>query len=305
MGGVVASDSASSCGNVGWITEFLRLSRASQVAAKVIGETIAREVASVYDPARATIERLLGRTLQGTQALEVGPGQWLAQARYFGRWARVTGVDLDVLPQGFDVAGYWRMYRSNGARRLMKTLARKAMGFDRRVTREYERALGKFVERPRLMRMDATRTEFGDESFDFTYSFNVLEHVPRPDLVFREGKRLVKHGGVILHDIHLYTSDSGCHDPRIVSLERGELPLWPHLDGEWASKVQYGGYLNKFRLSEWREMIERELPGAEVVMRGDEYAEGTVAAERKGGKLSGYSDEELTTRNIVVAWRKP
>jgi|GEM_PF-795082 len=303
--GAAHRGTASACGNLGLWAEFNNLTSASRIAADRIESDIARECVEVYDPAKAKIEAMLKRPLAGCQALEIGPGQWLAQARYFGRWAKVTGIDLDVLPSGLDIPGYWRMYRSNGVRRVLKTLARKAMGFDRRIVAAYDRAFGKPLHEPRVMRMDATATTFKDNTFDVTYSFNVLEHIPQPEAVFKEAGRILRSGGVLYHDIHLYTSDTGCHDPRVVVMQRGSLPFWPHLHAHSRKQLAYGGYLNKLRLAEWHQKIASELPGAEVIYRHDAYVAEPLALARSRGELGEYSDDELTVRNIIVAWRKP
>lgn len=297
--------SASSCGGGSSIQEFRDLVRASKIAAARIESDVRRECAQVYDPAAATIRQLLGRDLDGCTALEIGPGQWLAQARYFGRWARVTGIDLDVLPQGFDLPGYLHMLKSNGWRRVAKTLGRKVLGFDRQILAAYQRVMGPVKFSPRVQAMDATKMTFATGSFDFSYSFNVLEHIPDPGAVFRECARVVRSGGVVFHDLHLYTSDTGCHDPRIVSGERQGIAFWPHLRPQEAHTVRYGGYLNKISLKDWKAIIEKELPGAQVSYRRDVHVAEELAKARAAGELANYSDDELVVRNIIVAWRKP
>jgi SAM-dependent methyltransferase len=297
--------SASTTGSVGALSEFTALFRAARIAAARAETDIEKECVSTYDPARDIILRLLGRPLDDCRALEIGPGQWLAQARYFGRWARVTGIDLDLLPTGFNVGAYIKMWRTNGSRRAIKTMARKALGIDRRIIAAYEHKLGKAKYQPVLRQMDATATDFPDGHFDFAYSFNVLEHIPGPERVFRECARVVKPGGVVLHDIHLYTSDSGCHDARIISNQRGDLPYWPHLYPASAGRVLYGGYLNKLTLAQWHAAANAELPGCEISYRRDEYPLPHLKAVRSKGELSTYSDDELMVRNVMVAWKKP
>ncbi len=300
-----ALSSASTTGSVGAIHEFTALFRAARIAAARAEGDIEKECTSTYDPARDIILRLLGRPLDDCNALEIGPGQWLAQARYFGRWARVTGIDLDLLPTGFNVGAYIKMWRTNGARRAIKTLARKALGIDRQIIAAYEHKLGKPKYKPVLRQMDATATDFPDHHFDFAYSFNVLEHIPGPERVFKECARVVRPGGVVLHDIHLYTSDSGCHDARIISDKRGALPYWPHLYPTSQGQVLYGGYLNKLTLAQWHAAAQAELPGCEISYRRDEYPKPHLAEVRSRGELAQYSDDELMVRNIMVAWKKP
>jgi len=46
-----------------------------------------------------------------------------------------------------------------------------------------------------LRRGDATRLEFGDGSFDFVYSYHVLEHIPDYAQALAEMRRVLAHGG--------------------------------------------------------------------------------------------------------------
>jgi len=46
----------------------------------------------------------------------------------------------------------------------------------------------------------ATAMPFGEDEFDIAFEFNVLEHVPNPEQVLREMRRVVKPGGYIYLD---------------------------------------------------------------------------------------------------------
>ncbi|MBX3409812.1 MAG: class I SAM-dependent methyltransferase [Phycisphaeraceae bacterium] len=296
--------SASTCGGSGAFTELRDLWSASRVAMRRVPRDVEVTV-RICREAGNQIASLMGRPLDGCHAMEIGPGQWQGQARYFATMCRVTGIDLDVMPTGFDLAGYWRMWRDNGTRRLAKTLGRKLLGIDRAIIREYTRQIGPPRFPITLSRADATGTNFPDGHFDFVYSFNVMEHIPDPAAVFRECIRVVKPGGVIHHDLHLYTCDSGNHDPRVVSGEREGLPYWPHLRPAHAPLVRYGGYVNKLPLARWRQIIHENFPGAILSARTDDLLKDEAARLHAAGELTDYSTEDLLTRNITFSWRKP
>jgi ubiquinone/menaquinone biosynthesis C-methylase UbiE len=47
----------------------------------------------------------------------------------------------------------------------------------------------------RLIRGDAQNLHFRDDSFDFVYSYHVLEHIPNPELALSEMRRVLIDGG--------------------------------------------------------------------------------------------------------------
>ena len=67
------------------------------------------------------------RPIEGMEILEIGPGQGLERAAYFGRKNRVTGMDTDVIARGFEVGSYLKMLRHNGVGRVVKTVGRELL----------------------------------------------------------------------------------------------------------------------------------------------------------------------------------
>ena len=249
----------------------------------------------------------MGCELEGREILEIGPGQLFPQMIYFGRANEVTGIDLDVLAQGVDLGAYWRMWRRNGPFRVAKTVARKALGYDRRYQRELVRQLGlPRAPQVRCLQMDAAAMAFGDESFDAVMSFSVFEHLPDPGRVLREVCRVLRPGGVAYISIHLYTCDNGCHDPRLYGASRAGLPLWAHLRPAYAGLVRPNAYLNKLRLAEWAAVFEEHMPGTQFERHcyGEEEARAAADEIRRGGELGDFTDEELVTVDLAAVWRK-
>jgi len=63
-----------------------------------------------------------------------------------------------------------------------------------------------------IRKMDASRLEFEDESFDVVFSFNSFEHFSDPESVLREATRVTKTNGfVFLQFAPLYMSPFGLH----------------------------------------------------------------------------------------------
>jgi len=159
----------------------------------------------------------------------------------------------------------------------------------------------------RVLRMDAGDMTFQDEQFDVVYSQAVFEHLPDPKGVISEVCRVLKPGGIMLVALHLYSSDSGCHDTRIFVGKRGRLPFWAHLRPGYEAAVRSNSYLNKLRLSDWRRMFQDMMPGSVVTASCDagEADRQELSKLRSQGELANYSDEELLSVTIDVSWRKP
>jgi ubiquinone/menaquinone biosynthesis C-methylase UbiE len=154
--------------------------------------------------------------------------------------------------------------------------------------------------------MDAERMTFADATFDFIYSRSVFEHLENPDRAIKEIRRVLRPGGTVHIGVHLYTSDSGAHDPRVLSDRREEVPMWAHLRPEHEDMVQPNSYLNRFRLQVWRNMFAEYFPGAYLHLhqRGREEQMPLLAELRAMGELGEYSDDELLTDEVVAVWRK-
>jgi SAM-dependent methyltransferase len=302
-----------------WARDFLNLARGTarntaHIEAHVRGcieqcRDAERAVAPVLrrDP---SISRGSEESLHGLDLLEIGVGQLPRQMGYFaGRGNRVVGIDLDVIPRGLALGAYVSLAQTNGVKRLVKTLGRKALGFDRAFFREMARQLGI----PRLppldvRQMDATAMTFAPGSFDLVYSFDVFEHLPEPAKVMAQAREVLRPRGVFHTLLHPFTAEDGAHDLRIISGNRGDLGWWAHLRPSESPKVEESAYLNKIRIADWRRIIEAELPGAIVTLPAPTNVgelRARLAELRSRGELVDYSDEELLAARLVVVWQKP
>jgi SAM-dependent methyltransferase len=288
-------------------TEFYNLIRRTFYASRNIKtetNSLIRELKKAGD----LIQNVLGKPLIDLDMLEIGVGQLPRQMAYYSINNRVIGIDLDVSPRGFNIRDYWHLYQRNGLKRLVKTLGRKISGFDVSFNRELATQLGEDTLPPcQVVQMDASKMVFPSDTFDVVYSFNVFEHLPDPEAVIVENLRVLRPDGCIFIHFHLFTSDSGSHDVRIISGNRGKLPFWFHLRPNCKDIVQNAAYINKYQLSDWHTLFDRLLPGCIY-----HYWEGPCTeVERyelerlRGiGELSDFSDKDLMTTNLVVVWKK-
>jgi SAM-dependent methyltransferase len=253
------------------------------------------------------VRRYAGRELEGLDVLEIGPGQMLNYLRYFALRNNATGIDLNVVSDRLALPTLVRMLRVNGPMRTAKTLLRKTLGLDAKFNKELCRQLGVArLPEPRVLQMDAETMAFTDATFDFVFSRNTFEHLSDPGTVINQINRVLKPGGVAYISVDLYTSESGCHDPRIYSGRREKLPLWSHLRPEHFKKVQSNAYLNKIRLADWRDLFLSKMP--DVWLRTVESKNQTLRDElarlRRAGELTGFTNEELLTFELVAVWKR-
>lgn len=254
----------------------------------------------------ASMTSALGFVPMNQDVLDVGCGQMLKHATWLAQGNRVMAIDQAVIPAR--PVNYIAMWRQNGPLRVAKTLGRRALGIDRRVRSDIARHLGvPDLALPDVATMDAGDMTFDDETFDLVYSISVFEHLEDPKSVVSEIKRVLRPGGFAYIHVHLYTSDTGAHDPRIMSGKRGDnLPYWAHLRSGYARHVRSNSYLNKWSLDQWRSLFDDMLPGG-ILRLSDRHPHLELALQtlRQTQELSEHTDEELLTESLAVVWQKP
>jgi SAM-dependent methyltransferase len=274
---------------------------------------VGARVERVVQRARAAddvITQRLGGPRHGRRVLDIGPGQQFPYLTYFAQHNEAVGVDLDLLADRYTPRGYVEMFRRNGPVRVAKTFGRHALGLHRKYRAELARQLGASNDggrrggRFRLVQADASRLGFRDDAFDVVFSNSVFEHLERPELVMRDAARVLRPGGVAYMSVHPWTSESGCHDPRIFAGRRDALPLWSHLRDDYAHLVRSNAYLNRWSVDEWRATFEREWPGVAVELHLDERMRPELDRLRGSGELGAFRDEELLVTDLVAVWQQ-
>lgn len=254
----------------------------------------------------ARITRGLGQPFRGLDVLIIGPGPYLVEPRFFGQSNKVTAIDLDVIPNGLAPGPYIQMLRQNGLGRLLKTMGRKALGVDRRHARAWRRELGvSRLPEPRLAQGDILKAPPAEEAYDVVACWAVFQHLSDPALAIRHMKAALRPGGVIYFHVHLYTSNTGHHDIRAFTGGAAELPPWGHLRASKQGQITPSAWLNKWRLRDWRGMLNENAPGYEEFRETyDEVARPLLKPEIRA-ELSEFDEEELLTFEAFFLWKKP
>jgi SAM-dependent methyltransferase len=255
----------------------------------------------------ARIAAKLGRPVEGLRILEIGPGQGMERGRYFGLKNEVTGIDLDVIPQGFEPGSYWRMLRKNGAGRFAKTIGRKLILAPANAA-AWEKTVGQGKMRPpQVVHGDicGTPPDFGQ--FDLIMSWSVFEHLPEPQTALDNVVNLLRPGGVFYLSLHLYTSHNGHHDIRAFTGQEETLPLWGHLRPSTCHLINPSSYLNEWRLDKWRALFQSIDPAPDEFLERYDSAENFASqlTAEEMADLEGYTEEELQTVDVIYLWKKP
>ena len=256
-----------------------------------------------FKTTESRVQELTGMKLAGRRILEIGPGQQLRTMRCFSLANDVTGIDMDVIAQRLTPRTFLWAVRWNPPLRILKTIVRKASRYDAR----FRASLATALEVPGfdilpVVRMDAACMDFARETFDFVCSYSVFEHIEKPEAALREIVRVLAPGGVAYILTHLWTSNSGHHDPRMLT---GELPTyWPHLRPELQDNVQYTTYCNRLRLQEWRTLFDDIMPGVRFIYETDPQLIPALCELRDVGELDQFDNDELLTDCLVAVWQK-
>lgn len=260
--------------------------------------------------------RQRGGELRNARILELGFGQRplrLILMQSLGYDAR--GIDLDQPLYRLRAATVAELFRSNGPLRALKSLVRRTI-FD---GAEY-RNLARFVDRRygRKLKLDDDAMVIGDladatawkragERFDFIYSEDVFEHVPRYALsrVIALMAEAMEDGAIAVIAPMIFTGIAGGHDldwypHRVDREDRARGPAWGHLTGE---NSPGDTFLNRMTRREFRELFSSRFDILqEDAVRGDLGRQHLTDERRQ--KLASYDEYELFSNKVRFVLRK-
>ena len=253
------------------------------------------------------IEHLLGEPVRNKNILEIGPGQGMERAQYFGVHNKVDGLDYDVIPRGFQPDQYVKMVKANGLGRLAKTVGRKIIvGGANRTAWAKQLGVDKLND-PTFFHGDICTMVPKSNHYDVVTSWSVFEHVADPHQAVANVIDALKPGGVFYISLHLYTCNNGHHDMRSFTGDGNALPLFAHLRPSQQHHVTESCYLNRWRLNQYREVLNELAPGHTEWLEKYEHEDvfKPQLTPDMWEELSDYTNDELFTCNLVYAWKKP
>lgn len=173
--------------------------------------------------------------------LEVGSGE--------GHLALLTAAFSNTSVTGIDVREYESTQGLTIELRLMEELRLHRASVSQVPGLEVladPSGLAGAMHRTNYITMSAEEMRFNDESFDFIYSLNVMEHIANPERALLEMYRVLRPGGrVLLQYSPLYYSDSGSHLPGTLGFNRPWAQLVMTRDEIKQAILELGGVPNE------------------------------------------------------------
>ena len=266
----------------------------------------AREHAAFFGRMRSDLDER-GVALEGSRVLDVGCGKshWLTLLLH-SAGARASGIDTEYVRAGRGPGKYLGILRHNGLDRMLRTLV-----WDWTFGVAYYRELGRccpFKLRSRgldVRRMDITRTDFPDRSFDLVVSHEVFEHVADLPAGARELARILRPQGLTFIYFHNYASVSGGHSiawkyPDTEPSTR--VPPWDHLRRNLFPEIP--SWINRLRVADYRRAFGESFDIIDWIPLATE-GEALLTPEIRR-ELADYSEDELLTKGyVIVARPKP
>ena len=250
------------------------------------------------------LKRLGVANVAGLDILEIGCGDRAQLSLLFASdGSRVVGLDSLPIALGVRRPRMWvAIARSEGLARAIRAVIRDAI-HTFRYWRRLERRRGRRMPFAglRLVQGDAARLPFGDATFDLVVSSAVWEHLPDVDQATQEVNRVLRDDGIAIIQIALFPALQGGHHAEwhsvALGLRRTTRP-WDHL---YADRRPLPTYLNEWRESQYRDVLERRLDvfeWEEGDMRGVEFLTDRMSAE-----LSAFSRRDLLL-SALTAWAR-
>ncbi len=257
-----------------------------------------------YQRMRDTIAPYLA-DVQGVRAIDVGCGllQWQTIMLH-SQGADVTGIDLEYVRSDRWPDKYWILWRKNGLARAVKTAF-----WDYAFRGRYLRALEKrspfslVTQGLDLRQHTADRLPLDDGTIDLVVSHEVFEHIADVPAAVREIRRVLRPGGLVYVNIHLYPSISGGHhmDWKFPDTQPSKkVPPWDHLrDRQYP---HHPSWLNELRENDYRPIFEEAfqvLVWEPSVYEGQDLLTPEIEAE-----LCDYSRDELLKKGVIILAQK-
>src|SRR5579864_48344 len=237
--------------------------------------------------------------------LDIGCGQRCQNALVYSAFGKQAfGIDLEPgTPMATVRIALQKNLRTFGPKRAVRSMVRQLL-FDPTYYREMAAIIRRDwqLDHVRILRMNAEKLAFGNETFDFASSDQVWEHLIDVDAATREVQRVLRPGGIVSMTIALFPSLSGGHHFSWANPQQSPstyVAPWDHLR---RNSYPADAYLNRFNAQNFQAVFEKYFEVLQWVL--DAPVGRDLLTPEIRSELKGYSDEELLTPNVTVLARK-
>ncbi|WP_161629823.1 class I SAM-dependent methyltransferase [Desulfogranum japonicum] len=242
---------------------------------------------------------------EGVRCLDFGCGllQWQTiMLNSLG--AKVTGVDMEYIRTDRRLDKYLQIWKTNTPERAIKTAF-----WDYMYRRRYLEALEDCS--PFTLKMDnldfrqltSQALPFENDTFDLVVSHEVFEHIPDVWAAAREVKRVLKPGGLLYANVHLFPSISGGHHVEWKYPDETpsqHVPPWDHLRGK--KFPDHPSWINELRERDYKPIFEGMF---ELLCWEPSVYEGVhLLTKEIRAELTDYSEDELLKKGVILVARK-
>jgi SAM-dependent methyltransferase len=262
-----------------------------------------RRTQRIFEQAGGDPKYLPADALEGLQQRYPPPPDYAYDAGALEARGRDRAAELIALPSGASAVSFLEVGCWDGmVSWALASLGKKTTAVDNRSEGFDPRARDAGVD---LRQMDAENLEFPDESFDFIFSYDVFEHLARPDRAFAEIIRVTKPGGhVWLHFGPLYLSPYGEHAYRSITVPYCQV-LWPeNVINDFARARQLAeidhSHVNRWRIGQFRALWDEHSARLERVRYHEHYNLDHLDLIRR--YPSCFRSETADFEDFIVAW---
>lgn len=238
-----------------------------------------------------------GFQLKGLKILDIGCSRRFSESLLLNSLcADVTAIDRVYVDPGFSLFGFFKVLKKDGFAEFVKDVIRHIL-FDRRFYKLLSKLSGLSLKFDgiNVKRMDASRIDFPDESFDFICSNACFEHIIDIENAVFDMYRILRPAGMAVIRAHLFPSISGGHNSNWPNLL-----LWGHL-----RQGSYPVYhlLNRKRDGDYRLLFSKFFTIIDVKYEyaGDNYLTNELEQELLN---KGYSKDELLKEHATFILKK-
>jgi SAM-dependent methyltransferase len=233
-----------------------------------------------------------GCSPKNTAILDLGCGPLAPQALLFASAGYKTlGVDLDIPPGYLPLPAVKQWFKRSQHHKAWQ-----------KATAAYYQALAQQAQlklqwgRVKIRLADLTRLDLADSSFEVVICANYLAYAPNVEGLLAEAARALKPGGLFLAAVRPYAALHGAFPAKAKT-------AWGHLNYPVSGPAVRSLRFNRWREAQYQQALEKYFTIEQWLAESEPEAQARLTPEVRA-QLTGYSEAELTRKQIIVVAKK-